>query len=844
MTAIGFMLISQYAVAQSGITAIQTQVSSSTDVTTYTANGAPSSPLSGNTYTYTFASNTFTDHQLSLQAIEAGSKAFAYEPIPVQVVFRRVNNSGVSNPRDLMYYFGNLSGSTINLKAPYEPNMSTAFTGNTNLLRGSDNLFANTGDGNGNINNIERLDVLVPGGISLTSASGQGFAVMERGAVNQHDAFVVGVITALDGSGNPAAYSNLIRVNSTHYGSVNVIPNQNSVVLRRDNGTGNLLASTSLSGQGIGGVFLSFADFGLSDGQTIYGYSLAAADFPASGTSADFTDYTNTTFFPLNTSGSTQGGLDMIALTGLVRILSISGQVFHDPDGLTNSTIDGASIQAIEGNPLYVNILNASNQVVKVAAVQPDGSFYAEGLPFGSYNLQLSINPGTVGSPAPAKTTGSDQWVYTGSSAGNGAPDLNLEGVTSISLSTENITGIKFGVEQRPVASSAIAPEVPHPGDNVPMAVSPALFSASDPDGSVTELIISSFPTNASSVTINGTTYTSGSFPLAGVSIPALPNGNPAVPISIASPAGTTEIVISFYAVDNAGVKSLLPATVTLQLGPESSGITNLFPATGFGTLAFEDLWPAKGDYDFNDMVIDYQFEISSNNLNFVEQIKATFVLKAFGASFENGFGFQFDGNVQPVDVLSVAGNYLTDNIITLDANGTEAGQSKPTFILFDNAFAHMPHPGTGIGVNTTPGAPYVNPVTMELLITFKPNTVSINDLDIGNFNPFIIVDKNRAVEVHLPGYPPTDLADPSKFGQWDDASNPAQGKYYVTENNLPWAIHIYESFAYPIEKQDITGAHLKLAAWAVSGGVQFPDWYKNLPGYRNEAVIYQIPTP
>jgi hypothetical protein len=28
------------------------------------------------------------------------------------------------------------------------------------------------------------------------------------------------------------------------------------------------------------------------------------------------------------------------------------------------------------------------------------------------------------------------------------------------------------------------------------------------------------------------------------------------------------------------------------------------------GTLAFEDLWPSTGDYDFNDLVVDYDFKI------------------------------------------------------------------------------------------------------------------------------------------------------------------------------------------------------------------------------------------
>merc|ERR1711991_317750 len=30
----------------------------------------------------------------------------------------------------------------------------------------------------------------------------------------------------------------------------------------------------------------------------------------------------------------------------------------------------------------------------------------------------------------------------------------------------------------------------------------------------------------------------------------------------------------------------------------------NFFPASGYGTLAFEDLWPARGDYDFNVLVV------------------------------------------------------------------------------------------------------------------------------------------------------------------------------------------------------------------------------------------------
>ncbi|MCK9451768.1 MAG: LruC domain-containing protein [Bacteroidales bacterium] len=271
------------------------------------------------------------------------------------------------------------------------------------------------------------------------------------------------------------------------------------------------------------------------------------------------------------------------------------------------------------------------------------------------------------------------------------------------------------------------------------------------------------------------------------------------------------------------------------------AGTINYYPALGPGTLAFEDLWPYKGDYDFNDLVLDYQFEIITTTTNHVEKVIATMTIKAFGASFENGFGFQLSDAID-ASKLSVSGYSLTESYITLNGNGTEAGQSKPTIIVYDNSYSQMEHPGMGIGVNTEPAAPYVQPKTFTITIDFQANTYTLNQLDIANFNPFLIVNKDRAVEVHLPYYPPTDLANTNLLASGDDDSDAGSGKYYVTAANLPWAINIYETFDYPIEKQDIVRVHLKFAEWASSGGILFPNWYQNLSGFRNNALIYTAP--
>lgn len=267
---------------------------------------------------------------------------------------------------------------------------------------------------------------------------------------------------------------------------------------------------------------------------------------------------------------------------------------------------------------------------------------------------------------------------------------------------------------------------------------------------------------------------------------------------------------------------------------------TNHFPASGFGSLAFEDLWPGKGDYDFNDLVVDYRFNMISNQANKITEIEAVFAVRANGAGLRNGFGFQLPGNIPATD-FEVSGYRLDENYISLNENGTEAGQQVPTIIVFDNIKTIL-QSDAGFGANVVPELPYIEPDTIEIVLLLKPNTYLLSDFQPENFNPFLIVDMERGKEVHLPDYTPTNLADISYFGQMDDNSVPANGRYYKTESQLPWAINIIESYDYTIEHAQITQGHVWFSDWAESGGTLYPDWFKNKVGYRSEANIYEMP--
>lgn len=258
--------------------------------------------------------------------------------------------------------------------------------------------------------------------------------------------------------------------------------------------------------------------------------------------------------------------------------------------------------------------------------------------------------------------------------------------------------------------------------------------------------------------------------------------------------------------------------------------------ANQMGTLAFEDFFPAKGDYDMNDLVLDYRIEEHTNAAGKVVEMKANFLLRAMGAGFRNGFGFELP--VPWDQVVAVSGTQHSENYVQLNPNGTENGQQNAVVVVFDNGYHLMSNPGGGGFVNTETDRTAVAPVPLEVLVTFS-TPISRAILGAAPYNPFLIVNQQRGREIHLPGKMPTQLADTALFGTFDDGTNFATGQTYQTANKLPWALHLPVAFAYPSEKNPINTAFLKFNQWVESGGSTFPNWYGNDAGYRDTSKIY-----
>lgn len=256
---------------------------------------------------------------------------------------------------------------------------------------------------------------------------------------------------------------------------------------------------------------------------------------------------------------------------------------------------------------------------------------------------------------------------------------------------------------------------------------------------------------------------------------------------------------------------------VTLDFSyiPECS-ITEYYPSeSGFGTLAFEDYWPTKGDYDMNDLVIDYNISCEKSFEGNLNNLTAQFKIRAIGASYNIGFGVEFP------DFIEVTGAVTSSNGLAY----TET--NNRTVIIFDDARDVITENPDHF-INTDPALAHVETeiITVSIPVTSTDNNSS-EDWYLPPYNPFIFVN-NRTKEIHLADYPPTEIADISLFNTEDDASAPALGFYYRTSENLPWAFHIAETSAYPIEKVEIIQAFPDFFEWAESEGQQATDWYSN----------------
>ncbi|AQQ01038.1 LruC domain-containing protein [Pseudoalteromonas aliena] len=263
-------------------------------------------------------------------------------------------------------------------------------------------------------------------------------------------------------------------------------------------------------------------------------------------------------------------------------------------------------------------------------------------------------------------------------------------------------------------------------------------------------------------------------------------------------------------------------------------------------TLAYEDKWPYAGDYDFNDVVINYRTTQLIEGSNVVGY-KIDGQLIGIGATYHNGFAVRLKETING-ESRSILSSEVDEDAIVFVIDGQlqsesylEANRNDAILIFMQDTWTHVSKQ-TGCSYFRTEDNCDTNvKVTFSMTIPLKaPKAKAASPGSL--LDPFIfasegfyhgdfLIDKEaRSWEVHVKNQAPTEAFDSSlySFAGSDDVSDQARGLYFLSQSGLPWAMEVGMQWLHPLEGVDITDAYENFAEFAESSGKQKSQWFND----------------
>ena len=234
------------------------------------------------------------------------------------------------------------------------------------------------------------------------------------------------------------------------------------------------------------------------------------------------------------------------------------------------------------------------------------------------------------------------------------------------------------------------------------------------------------------------------------------------------------------------------------------------------GVYAFEDLWPAKGDYDMNDAVVDFEQVLTSKTPDvntteskiYKEAVKLTTYQNY--VTLKSGLAVTIDNKVTPTSVKMKT------------IKGADVKEVSFDFEKDDNTY---------LLTNDITGT-----LGTQFVIEFEYSG-GITNNQKSKVKPFIYRNEDGGRrEVHIPFEAPTSKMITSYFGTEDDLSDSTKGIYYVREGYYPFAFFLSGTTIEPFkntillrdnEKKPINVLYPGFLEWSTSNGKNNKNWYK-----------------
>lgn len=279
-----------------------------------------------------------------------------------------------------------------------------------------------------------------------------------------------------------------------------------------------------------------------------------------------------------------------------------------------------------------------------------------------------------------------------------------------------------------------------------------------------------------------------------------------------ASQAVTVEVQAPTADLDGDGIANLFDE---YPCDADKSASVFIPSSDSFGMVMFEDLWPSNGDFDFNDTIVGYNYELVYGELEHLTAIRASFSVLAVGAGIHSGLALHL-----PFPAAAVAQVHRRIGTGGVDVPVLRSSDGELVLRVINDLRASFTSDESFI--NTRPSEAVRAPLTITLLIELNQPV----DLPSGEapFDVFLYWTHDPTHEIHRPMYAGTELMDTTLFGTMSDGST--ELRHFVNDRGVPFALDVPQSTLYPIEQRPIDWLYPDILAFGTSGGLSSRSYY------------------
>ncbi|MCB1304295.1 MAG: LruC domain-containing protein [Leptospiraceae bacterium] len=220
-------------------------------------------------------------------------------------------------------------------------------------------------------------------------------------------------------------------------------------------------------------------------------------------------------------------------------------------------------------------------------------------------------------------------------------------------------------------------------------------------------------------------------------------------------------------------------------------------PSEGYYRIAYEDLYPNRGDADFNDYVVQMYQEQDLNASGQLVELRAHYQHIAKGAGYDHTLHLALPESV-----------HGSATLVRYSPSGEELSRSVEN-VANGNAIEILGRSNNTISQSNTAKNQSFAPGQMAVF-TFLPSApVALATMGKAPYDLFIKV-LNTGHEVHFAG----------KYYREDGSDR------YIDSAGFPWALLVPDYFQWPYERENIHDAYPQFDDWYLSAGKDFRDWY------------------